>query len=177
MLTCLSGAVHAMLTSVFAASHGPVQRAVMSPAPPLAACWCCCCLLPQMRVVYRLSYASTLEARQHSLLADWQGSAWVMFLTWLVVHIYSFIRYNYYGGTPWQHVTLWVRLVMAGAQHIACGVCTNRRQAIHSAHNRHCGSVGQTQQHKLRTQAVQHLACHCISPASLLADLAMHQHN
>lgn len=61
-----------------------------------------------MRVVSRLSYASVLEARQHSLLPTWQGPAWLMFVTWLVVHIYSFIRYNYYGNSPWQHVTLWV---------------------------------------------------------------------
>jgi hypothetical protein len=62
----------------------------------------------QMRVVARLSYASTLEARQHSLLPSWQWPTWLMFWTWLTVHIYSFIRYNYYGGSPWYTVTLWV---------------------------------------------------------------------
>lgn len=62
----------------------------------------------QMRVVNRLSYASVLESRQHSLLPAWQWPCGLMLLTWLLVHIYSFIRYNYYGGTPWQHVTLWV---------------------------------------------------------------------
>jgi hypothetical protein len=61
-----------------------------------------------MRVVPSLTYASTLEARQYSLLATWQGPAALMFFTWLVVHIYSFIRYNYFGGAAWQHVTMWV---------------------------------------------------------------------
>lgn len=62
----------------------------------------------QMRVVARLSYASTLEARQHSLLPSWQWPTWLMFWTWLTVHIYSFIRYNYYGGSAWYTVILWV---------------------------------------------------------------------
>ena len=61
-----------------------------------------------MRVVGRLSYASTLEARQHSLLPAWQWPTWLMLLTWLVVHIYSFIRYNHYGGSAWHTVILWV---------------------------------------------------------------------
>jgi hypothetical protein len=62
----------------------------------------------QMRVVASLSYASALESRQHSMLPAWQWPTWLMLLTWLVVHVYSFIRYNLYGETPWQHVTLWV---------------------------------------------------------------------
>jgi len=61
-----------------------------------------------MRVVHRLSYASTLEARQHSLLPAWQWPTWLMVTTWLLVHIYSFIRYCQYGDTAWQHVTLYV---------------------------------------------------------------------
>jgi hypothetical protein len=61
-----------------------------------------------MRIVPSLGYASILEARQHSLLPTWQWPATLMFVTWLVVHIYSFIRYNYYGGSPWQHIILWV---------------------------------------------------------------------
>jgi len=74
----------------------------------------------QMRVVHRLSYASTLEARQHSLLPAWQWPTWLMFSTWLVVHIYSFIRYNLYGGSPWQHVTLWVSTRQHVASHHTC---------------------------------------------------------
>lgn len=61
-----------------------------------------------MRIVARLSYASTLEARQHSLLPAWQWPTWLMFTTWLIVHVYSFIRYNYYGNTAWYTVILWV---------------------------------------------------------------------
>ncbi|KAF6264152.1 hypothetical protein COO60DRAFT_221410 [Scenedesmus sp. NREL 46B-D3] len=62
----------------------------------------------EMRVVQSLSYASSLEARQHPLLAAWQWPSALMFITWLVVHIYSFIRYNYYGGSPWQSIILWI---------------------------------------------------------------------
>lgn len=81
----------------------------------------CCVLFPllsvcpphltytlQMRIVPSLSYARSLEARQHSLLPTWQWPTWLMFWTWLVVHIYSFIRYNYYGGAAWQSVILWI---------------------------------------------------------------------
>ncbi|KAF6252053.1 hypothetical protein COO60DRAFT_1644375 [Scenedesmus sp. NREL 46B-D3] len=62
----------------------------------------------EMRVVQSLSYASSLEARQHPLLAAWQWPSALMFVTWLVVHIYSFIRYNYYGGSPWQSIIMWI---------------------------------------------------------------------
>lgn len=73
-------------------------------------CSLCCPVSPtlQMRVVPRLSYAQALEARQHSLLPSWQWPTWLMFWTWLAVHIYSFIRYNYYGGAAWQSVILWI---------------------------------------------------------------------
>lgn len=74
--------------------------------------------LLQMRVVLRLSYASTLEGRQHSLLPAWQWPAWLMFWTWLIVHVYSFIRYNLYGGTPWQHVTMWVSHQRGSLAHV-----------------------------------------------------------
>jgi hypothetical protein len=72
-----------------------------------------------MRVVPRLSYAKTLEARQHSLLPAWQWPTWLMLGTWLVVHIYSFIRYNYYGGMCHTHRSLSVCLCMCSQSCVA----------------------------------------------------------
>jgi hypothetical protein len=87
--------------------YSNTNQAVLGPAlvpvPPPAL---------QMRLVPSLRYASTLEARQHPLLPTWQWPCGLMFVTWLVVHVYSFIRYNYYGGSHWQHVILWVGLCM-----------------------------------------------------------------
>uniref|UniRef100_A0A383WAI8 Pyrroline-5-carboxylate reductase catalytic N-terminal domain-containing protein n=1 Tax=Tetradesmus obliquus TaxID=3088 RepID=A0A383WAI8_TETOB len=62
----------------------------------------------EMRIVASLSYAATLEARQHSLLPAWQWPTWLMATTWLLVHTYSFIRYNYYGNAAWYTVILWI---------------------------------------------------------------------
>lgn len=85
----------------------------------------------QMRIVSRLSYASTLEARQHSLLPAWQWPAWLMFITWLVVHAYSFIRYCYFGGTSWVNIILYVsdavpgRHGLGGPAMLLCQGCVN----------------------------------------------------
>jgi hypothetical protein len=59
-------------------------------------------------VVPSLNYAAALEGRQKALLPNWQTPFLVMFVTWLLCHIYSFIRYNYYGGSSWENVTMWV---------------------------------------------------------------------
>ena len=59
-------------------------------------------------VVPSLSYATAMEARQKALLPNWQTPFLVMVVTWVLCHIYSFIRYNYYGGSSWENVTMWV---------------------------------------------------------------------
>ena len=56
-----------------------------------------------------------------SLLPAWQWPTWLMFWTWLVVHIYSFIRYNYYGGAAWQSVILWILNKSVGEPRWTCG--------------------------------------------------------
>jgi hypothetical protein len=62
-----------------------------------------------MRVVPSLSYAATLEARQHSLLPAWQWPWWLMASTWLLAHTFCLLRFCFFGRMPWHHVTLWVR--------------------------------------------------------------------
>jgi hypothetical protein len=59
-------------------------------------------------VVPSLSYAASMEARHKALLPEWQVPFVVMTTTWLCCQIYTFIRYNYYGGSSWTNVTMWV---------------------------------------------------------------------
>jgi hypothetical protein len=97
----------------------------------LSCCVFCAVLCPQMRVVPRLTYAAALEKRQHSLLPCWQWPTWLMLFTWLVVHIYSFIRYNLYGNSPWQHVTMWVSTdILSCCQFAALTGCRASSSAV-----------------------------------------------
>lgn len=59
-------------------------------------------------VVPSLGYAGRLEGRQNALLPNWQTPLLLMFTTWVLCHIYTFIRYNYFGGTAWENITMWV---------------------------------------------------------------------
>ncbi|KIZ03649.1 hypothetical protein MNEG_4312 [Monoraphidium neglectum] len=55
-----------------------------------------------------LRYASTLEARQRGVLTDWQVSFWVMLISWVLMQIYTAVRYNQYGNEPWEHIVMWI---------------------------------------------------------------------
>lgn len=66
--------------------------------------------LPTLQATHvpSLLHSNAMERRHRGLMAEWQLPLAVTVTTWLVCHVYSFIRYNYFGGSGWESITMWV---------------------------------------------------------------------
>ncbi|KAG2446834.1 hypothetical protein HYH02_008394 [Chlamydomonas schloesseri] len=59
-------------------------------------------------------YAATLEGWHRTVFADWQMPTVVMTVTFILLEIFTAIRYNLYGKEPWDHMILWITNKAAG---------------------------------------------------------------
>ncbi|PNH05383.1 Metalloreductase STEAP4 [Tetrabaena socialis] len=60
------------------------------------------------RVVPSLSYAVRMEGWHRGTFAEWQMPCWVMFVSLVLMWVFSAVRYNHYDHVPWYQATMWI---------------------------------------------------------------------